>query len=199
MTAPSVGDILIAAKAFDWPSVTAAGVSVGPGEPAWRQAVEAMTYDGRMRFWTAWGEINRGGVRHRALSPALNATRSQADDSPDPQPSPGEFATFVRAAAAAQRHGISLHPDVIQVVWFDRSVDGNEAPGSFDSRDFVIYLQRGLSEMELFRTVVHELQHAADRLSLGQEYYAMGRAEQERRADAAEYQVCWAEGFAVFL
>lgn len=192
-----------------WSPVTAARIK---GEAQWRDELRSA---GERRTMTCVGALHALAdelyerLKSGSPSPSL-ATRSAplrdhvTYDEPRLPAFRHDFEVFCRAVLAAKRHGLTVRTDLVEFIWFDRAfADSNEAPGCFDSMDrdhLKIHLLRGQSELELFRTVVHELQHAHDYLTLGQaSYHALGRAEQERRADAAEVQVSWAEGFLVTL
>jgi hypothetical protein len=43
VTPPSVGDVLLAARAYGWPAVQGDGVAIAPGEAGWRAAVTPET------------------------------------------------------------------------------------------------------------------------------------------------------------
>jgi hypothetical protein len=192
MKIPSVGDLLFSAQLGGWPQVTAAGVTVGPGEKAWRSRVEAMDDDMRLRFWEA-----RGG------SPAAKEKRAGAHIAPRSVdvddtvlgPSAEEFGTLVRAVMAAQRAGLVVPPDTYRVVWFDNwEGDTGMAVGitaRFSEGPMEVWLQRGLTQVELFATVLHELKHVSD--ALDARYRGLSRTESERRANAFMFAVCWAE------
>jgi hypothetical protein len=43
VTPPSVGDVLLAARAYGWPALQGEGVDIAPGEAGWRAAVTPET------------------------------------------------------------------------------------------------------------------------------------------------------------
>jgi hypothetical protein len=43
VTPPSIGDVLLAARAYGWPALQGDGVDIAPGEAGWRAAVTPET------------------------------------------------------------------------------------------------------------------------------------------------------------
>jgi hypothetical protein len=132
------------------------------------------------------------------LTSALVAEDDDKDDElPSVEPSPREMGTFVRACMAARAHGLTLRPDT-RFRWFDLT-EGGELIGFAlmlgDEDPATIFLARGLSDFDLFRTVLHELKHVADNHTLGAaEYRALQKDERERRAREFEARVMSVEG-----
>lgn len=101
-------------------------------------------------------------------------------------PTNREFAVVCRAVEAARKAGLRL-PE-FEVTWFDRDFE-NTCLGYTNAAavPVVIGLQRGQSDGELLRTMLHELQHASDVLSGA--WHRLSKAERERRAEAFVFRV----------
>jgi hypothetical protein len=130
--------------------------------------------------------------------PTNMVTRATKDDEPrDPgvQPSASELAQFVRAVRAASRHGLTLPPDACRFVWFDKDEPG-DVGGFVHLKETppCVWLARGLSDGELFVTVLHELKHVQDLVTLGEQYFDLPYDERERRARVFESAVLAHEG-----
>jgi hypothetical protein len=142
------------------------------------------------------GPLVTPGMSHRVAEDCAESHDDVTNDGV--QPSAREMGTFARAVMAAQAQGLGLRPDVTRFTWFD-ATEGYEAWGYTGRRDggvIEVSLQRGLPDQELFRTIVHELQHVQDLIALGERCYDLGMDELERRANAFEARVMLAEGFA---
>jgi hypothetical protein len=58
VTPPSVGDVLLAGKAYGWPALQGEGVDIPPGEDAWRVAI---TPDTAALVWETLHEMDLEG------------------------------------------------------------------------------------------------------------------------------------------
>jgi hypothetical protein len=178
-----------------------AGTLAGPY--AWSTFLRGAS---RAELGVLYRELRRLADRDVAHTPAVGVrphghVRAPAADVTDvngEQPSAREIGIFFRAIVAAQAHGLELHP-AFQYFWFDARDGCDDGPDGWTVRskplsDFdlntdriEIWLLRGLSDTELFRTVVHELRHAAD-MALPK-YKHLSKDISERRARAFEAEV----------